>query len=119
MIARRLWLAALALPFACGVPGCQFVPKNRLDAAEALNRALVEQKDGLIAENENLKAHARRIEAQREQAEEELAELVDGHSGGGKSPGAHGRVVSSKHRGVRLPVGVGQRLEQLSQRHPA
>jgi chemotaxis protein MotB len=119
MNARRLSLAAVAAPFLCGALGCQFVPKNRLDAAEALNRSLVEQKDGLIAENENLKAHARRVEAQKEQAEEELAELADGRGPLGHSTGAHGRVVSNKHRGVGVPFGVGQQLTQLSKRHPA
>ncbi|HUY31335.1 MAG TPA: OmpA family protein [Pirellulales bacterium] len=119
MNARCLWLAAVAPWLLCAALGCQFVPKNRLDAAEALNRALVEQKDGLIAENENLKAHAHRVEAQKEQAEEELAALVDGQSPSRQSAGGHGRVVSSKHRGPHVPADVGQRLAQLSKRHPA
>jgi chemotaxis protein MotB len=110
MNARLISLAAAPLVFAS--LGCQFVPKSRLDAAESVNRSLVEQKEGLISENENLKAHARRVEAQKEQAEEELATLTDGR-------GAHGRVVSNRQRGVHVPSGVGQRLTQLSKRHPA
>ncbi|HVC99426.1 MAG TPA: OmpA family protein [Pirellulales bacterium] len=119
MNACRLSLAAFAAPLWLCALGCQFVPKGRLDAAESLNRALVEQKDGLIAENENLKAHARRVEAQKEQAEEELAELVDGRSPRGHSTGGHGRVVSGKQHGAYVPLGVSQQLTQLSKRHPA
>ncbi len=118
MNARFLSLAAVAAPLWLSTLGCQFVPKSRLDSAEALNRALVEQKDSLIAENENLKAHARRVEAQKEQAEEELAELVDGHAPRGAA-GGHGRVLSNKQRGVFVPHGVSQQLTQLSKRHPA
>lgn len=57
--------------------GCQIVPKSQLDAVEAHNRTLVEQKNALLAENENLKTHSRRLEEQVKQAEEELAALEE------------------------------------------
>lgn len=73
LAARRAAICgAIFLPF---FAGCQMVPKSHLTAAEAQNRALVEQKNSLLAENENLRVHSHRLEEEVKQAEEELAEM--------------------------------------------
>lgn len=73
LAARSAAIGASILSLA--LAGCQLVPKGHLSAAEAQNRALVEQKNSLLAENENLRVHSRRLEEQVKQAEEELAEM--------------------------------------------
>jgi chemotaxis protein MotB len=56
-------------------PGCQWVSKGQLTAADSQNRILNEQSKAQLAEIENLKAHNRTVENQLIQAEEELADL--------------------------------------------
>ncbi len=117
--------SAVALVLACSA-GCQFVPKNHLDAAELQNRNLVEQNRALLAENENLKSHHRTLEDQLKQAEEELASL-DERSGLDRrrlSNYESEREQLQKHlgglvRGRGVPVSVSKRLTQLSKQHPA
>jgi TolA-binding protein len=75
-VARVGWLFAAALAPLCA-SGCQFVPKSQLDAAELKNRSLVESQNGLLAQYENLKVHARQLEDQVKQADEELAEMEE------------------------------------------
>lgn len=89
--------------------GCQVVPKGQLDAAEAHNRILTEQKTSLLAENENLKTHSRRLEDQVKQAEEELAALDE-------QMGATVRTVAAK-RVTDMPDSLSKRFAQLSRRH--
>jgi chemotaxis protein MotB len=132
-VARVGWLFAAALAPLCA-SGCQFVPKSQLDAAELKNRSLVESQNGLLAQYENLKVHARQLEDQVKQADEELAEMEE-RSGsehrqlsnyerereqlqkhlGGLARGATGGGASGAGRGV--PANIGRRLSQLSQRH--
>lgn len=90
--------------------GCQVVPKSQLDAAEAHNRMLSEQKNSLLAENENLKTHSRRLEDQVKQAEEELAAL-DEQLGDG------GRQVAGTRGPSSMPASLTKRFAQLSRRH--
>jgi chemotaxis protein MotB len=112
MIAARtalLW-SAFVLSMAAG---CQLVPKTHLDAAEAHNRTLVEQKNALLAENENLRTHSHRLEDQVKQAEEELAALEEQSSGRHLVRGAAMPVQG----GSDVPAKISKRLAQLSQRH--
>lgn len=90
--------------------GCQVVPKSQLDAAEAHNRMLTEQKNALVAENENLKTHSRRLEDQVKQAEEELAALDE------QVGDATGRVAAARGR-TEMPASLSKRFAQLSRRH--
>lgn len=90
--------------------GCQVVPKSQLDAAEAHNRILTEQKSSLLAENENLKTHSRRLEDQVKQAEEELAALDE-------QVGDAARKMTASRAPVDLPAGLSKRFTQLSRRH--
>lgn len=89
--------------------GCQIVPKSQLDAAEAHNRILTEQKNSLLAENENLKTHSHRLEDQVKQAEEELAALDE-------QMGDTVRKVAV-NRGSEMPASLSKRFAQLSGRH--
>lgn len=75
MLAPRIAMLSSVMWSLAVVGGCQVVPKAQLDAAEAHNRTLLEQKNALLAENENLRTHSRRLEDQVKQAEEELAAL--------------------------------------------
>ncbi|HVA44830.1 MAG TPA: hypothetical protein VNH11_00460 [Pirellulales bacterium] len=77
MLAARFSALGVGLVSLTLLPGCQLVPKSHLDAAEAQNRMLAEQKNSLLAENENLRVHSRRLEEQVKQAEEELAEMEE------------------------------------------
>jgi flagellar motor protein MotB len=109
MFAARTALSALTLLTLAA--GCQVVPKTHLDAAEAHNRTLVEQKNALLAENENLRTHSRRLEDQVKQAEEELAATEEN---------AEGRLArtASLHPGRSdMPATLNKRFAQLSQRH--
>lgn len=90
--------------------GCQIVPKSQLDAAEAHNRILTEQKNSLLAENENLKTHSHRLEDQVKQAEEELAALDE-------QVGDAARKVVANHVPAELPASLSKRFAQLSRRH--
>lgn len=101
-----LCLASLGLVL---LAGCQVVPKGQLDAAEAHNRILTEQKNSLLAENENLKTHSHRLEDQVKQAEEELAALDE-------QVGDTVRRVAAKHTS-EMPADLSKRFAQLSRRH--
>jgi chemotaxis protein MotB len=80
MSARRLVsFSALAL-LAATASGCQFAPRSQLNAAEARSRTLQEQSQAQLAELANLKNHARKLENQLLQAEQELA-MVDQRTG--------------------------------------
>ena len=110
LAARTALLPSLAICLTT-LAGCQIVPKNQLDAAEAHNHMLLEQKNALLAENENLKTHSHRLEDQVKQAEEELAALDE-------RVGAEGRkVVGAARGGSEMPVGLSKRFLQLSRRH--
>ena len=109
MLAGRIALLTSGVVVLTSLAGCQVVPKNQLDAAEAHNRMLQEQKTSLLAENENLKTHSRRLEDQVKQAEEELAAL-DEKIGDGPRRVA-GRVDAD------LPASLSKRFAQLSRRH--
>lgn len=89
--------------------GCQVVPKSQLDAAEAHNRILSEQKNSLLAENENLKTHSHRLEEQVKQAEEELAALDE-------QVGDVARKITAR-RATEMPASLSKRFAQLSRRH--
>ena len=125
-----MWIARFGCMFAAALAplcatGCQFVPKSQLDAAELKNRTLVESHNGLLAQYENLKVHARQLEDQVKQADEELAEMEE-HSG------TEHRRLSNYERereqlqqhigglargGGNVPPGLSRRLSQLSKRH--
>lgn len=90
--------------------GCQVVPKSQLDAAEAHNRILTEQKNSLLAENENLKTHSHRLEDQVKQAEEELAALDE-------QVGDTVRRVAANRPATEMPASLSKRFAQLSRRH--
>lgn len=126
MSANALGFACAALAVLGSAAGCQLVPKSRLDAAELQNRNLVEQQRALLAENENLKSHHRTLEEQLQQAEEELADLDDRVgidrrrlSSYEREREAVQKQLGGLMRGRGLPVGVNQRLAELSQRHQA
>lgn len=105
---------ALLLSFAICLlmlAGCQFVPKNQLDAAESHNRMLLEQKNALMAENENLKTHSHRLEDQVKQAEEELAALDD------RMTVEHRKIAGGAQRRDDLPVSLKNGFQQLSQQY--
>ncbi|HVX14474.1 MAG TPA: OmpA family protein [Pirellulales bacterium] len=110
MLAAR---TALLSSFAIGLTaltGCQFVAKSQLDAAEAHNRMLLEQKNAILAENENLKTHSHRLEDQVKQAEEELAALDDQRSDEQR------KIIAA--RGVTaMPASLSKRFAQLSRTH--
>jgi chemotaxis protein MotB len=109
MFAARTALVSGACLLLLFGTGCQIVPKTHLDAAEAHNRTLVEQKNALLAENENLRTHSRRLEDQVKQAEEELAALEESSSG---------RIARAASLGrSEMPAIVNKRLAQLSRRH--
>ncbi|HWB08850.1 MAG TPA: OmpA family protein [Pirellulales bacterium] len=108
MFAARTALGAIALLTLTA--GCQLVPKTHLDAAEAHNRTLVEQKNALLAENENLRTHSRRLEDQVKQTEEELAVMEE--------DGRLARPGSAPPRGLGMPATLNKRLGQLSRQHP-
>ncbi|HEV3343117.1 MAG TPA: OmpA family protein [Pirellulales bacterium] len=91
--------------------GCQVVPKTHLDAAESNNRTLFEQKNSLLAENENLRTHSRRLEDQVKQAEEELAALEE------NAAGRVARTASAPLGRADMPVVLHKRLVQLSRQH--
>jgi flagellar motor protein MotB len=109
MFAARTLLATSALVLLLHSAGCQVVPKTHLDAAESHNRTLVEQKNALLAENENLRTHGRRLEDQVKQAEEELAAMEEN--------GNVARTASAHLGRSDMPALLSKRLAQLSRRH--
>lgn len=126
MFIRGFGLASAAALLLSSSLGCQFVPKNHLDAAQLQNRSLTEQNRALLAENENLKSHHRTLEEQLKQSEEELATLDErvGLDRRKLSNYEHEREELQKHlggmvRGPGVPVSVSKRLVQLSKLHPA
>jgi chemotaxis protein MotB len=111
MLAARIALLTSGAVFLTSLAGCQVVPKTQLDAAEAHNRMLQEQKNSLLAENENLKTHSRRLEDQVKQAEEELAALDEQVDGGPRGVASAVRLQSD------MPASLSKRFAQLSSRH--
>jgi chemotaxis protein MotB len=125
MLAARIALMSSVVVGLSSLAGCQIVPKNQLDAAEAHNRMLLEQKNALLAENENLKTHSHRLEDQVKQAEEELAALDEraGLEHRKLSNYEHEREKLHKHLGglvhgkSGMPGSLSKRFTQLSRRH--
>jgi flagellar motor protein MotB len=106
--ARSALLLSLAICLAT-LFGCQLVPKNQLDSAESHNRMLLEQKNALLAENENLKTHSHRLEDQVKQAEEELAALDE------QMGAEHRKADAVVHGRNEMPLSLSQSFAQLSQ----
>lgn len=75
MGAVRFGLACAGLLVLLSQAGCQWVPRSQLAACESQQRALHETSKAQLAELENLKTHARTVENNLLQAEEELAAL--------------------------------------------
>jgi chemotaxis protein MotB len=76
----RLGLCRLTLAAVVLTTGCQLVPKSQVTECEHKSRALAEQSKAQLAEIANLKAHAKTVENQLMQAEQELA-LVEERTG--------------------------------------
>ena len=106
-------LSAATLPL---LAGCQLVPKTHLDAAESHNRVLVDQKNALLAENENLRTHSRQLEEQVKQAEEELAVLEE--HGGSRIRIAR-QAPMPVDVGPDVPASINQRFAQLAEQYEA
>lgn len=96
--------------------GCQLVAKTHLDAAESHNRVLVEQKNALLAENENLRTHSRQLEEQVKQAEEELA--VQEERGGPRQRLAR-QAPMPVQEGPDVPASINKRFSQLAEQFEA
>jgi chemotaxis protein MotB len=71
---------------------------------------LDEQKKAILAENENLKTHSRRLEDQVKQAEEELAALDE------QRDDEQRKIAVTRGR-TMLPASLSKRFAQLSRRH--
>ena len=70
---RFICCAGVALA-ALSASGCSFVTKSQFAACQSQNRILAEQNKAQLAEIENLKFHARRVEDQLIRAEALAAE---------------------------------------------
>lgn len=125
MFPRRWFCAALAVAGLFCSLGCQMVSKTKLTACEAQSRANAEHVKALLAENENLKSHSRSLGNKLIQAEDELA-VIDEKAGLDRQrlsnyqrerEKMHQQLAGSM-RGKGLPPGVGDRLADLSRRHP-
>jgi chemotaxis protein MotB len=81
--------------------GCQGSP-TKVATLESQNRSLAEQSRAQLAEIENLKIHARHVEDQLIEAEQELARREGAHLAGSGMPG-----------------GVNARLAELAERYPS
>ena len=68
-------LVLIAIVAATFSGGCQWVPKNQLTAAQAQSRALAEERNALLAENQNLKALREKFVDQQVDMEQQLAQL--------------------------------------------
>ncbi|HEX3869124.1 MAG TPA: OmpA family protein [Pirellulales bacterium] len=126
MSAGRLVMFGALVSLCAAASGCQFAPRSQLSAAEARSRALQEQSQAQLAELENLKNHARKLENQLLQAEQDLA-MVDERTSLDKK-----RLKNYEHEreklreeidglatGVGRPVGFNRRLAELAKRYPA
>lgn len=101
--------------------GCQYLPPGRTAAAEAQNRALVEESRAQLAEIENLKVHSRRMEDNLRRAEEDLALLDEEIAQNRDLMASYQRerdaLLGAGGRGFGLPAGVSKRLSELASRY--
>ncbi len=119
MATRNAYSALLAALAILAISGCQWVPKNRLTAAEETSRALNEQVRGLTAELETVNAHRRHVEDQLALTEEQLARLAE-QSGVDRS-----MLAAMRDHETRLNTAlnggpsseVARRLAQIAERH--
>ena len=59
---KALFWLLLGASAAVALPGCLFVPKTELSAAQDENRTLAEQNRAQLAEIQNLNVHSRSLE---------------------------------------------------------
>ena len=104
--------------------GCQSLPGQKAATLESQNRVLSEQNHAQLAEMENLKAHARKLEDQVIEAEQSLARL-DAQLGGDRRRLANdrtpsnvvGRQLPGLARGSLVSTGVHNRLDDFARRY--
>ena len=125
MLANRgLWLLGpVMLAVTCS--GCHWMPRTKLVACEAQNRALVEQTKAQIGEIANLQSHNRETEEQLRYAERQLA-LFEDEAGLSRKQLANyererGLLRNQLGRGGagNLPPALSRRLSELSTRYPS
>ncbi len=116
----------LCLASAVALPGCLFVPKTELNAAQATNRALSEQSRAQLAEIDNLKTHSRSLEDRVIHAEEQAALLQQRASLDEKQLAGYQSErdgLYEQFQGLaagrgRLPPALCRQLVDLSRRYP-
>ncbi len=117
-----LYKAAAALVALLVVSGCGWGPQSRVSSLEAENRRLGEQSRAQLAEIENLKLHARKVEDQLLQAEQDLAVFSEQY-GIDRQKLANLRQERERLRDYLLharqvPHGLSGQLAELAQRYP-
>jgi chemotaxis protein MotB len=108
------------------LPGCMFVPKTELNAAQVQNRVLTEQSKAQLAELENLKTHSHELENRVIRSEKQMALLRERSNLDQRQletyqqerEGLYDQFKSLAYGHGRLPPELGQQLTQLSQRYP-
>ena len=109
------------------LPGCLFVPKTDLNAAQVQVRALSEQSQAQLAELENLNAHNRTLEDRIIHSEKQLAllqeranldrqQLADYRQ---ERDGLYDQFKGMAFGRGRLPPELSQQLVELSRRYPS
>lgn len=117
-------LAAIFFALAIAPAGCSSAP-GQLGTLQTQNRSLLEQTKVQLAEIENLRSHARRLEDKLIEAEERLASVEphpargiadSGAIGGGSSIYDRHTVPSAR---AEVSMALRQRLQELATRHTA
>ena len=122
----RLFSLCAIVSLCVAATGCQFAPRNQLNACEARSRSLSEQSQAQLAELGNLKAHARKLEDQLLNAEQELA-MVDQRNGLERKKlknyeqerEALRGEIDDLVKGKVAQVGHSRQLADLAKRYPA
>jgi chemotaxis protein MotB len=124
----RVFVTLFLLAAAIAVlPGCMFVPKTDLNAAQVQNRSLAEQNKAHLAELDNLKAHNRELEDRLIRNEKQMAMLQERDGLDKKQletyrrerEGLYAQFKELSYGQGRLPAEVGRQLADLSQRYPS
>ena len=106
------------------VPGCSWVPKSQLTACQSQQRTLAEQSRAQLAEIANLKVHARRIENQLIDSEQQLAIADEAYKNDRQQLDRYkterGKLSSDLVGMARRPASkISERTLDFARRHPS